>query len=147
MLDDSHVDAALVILVPRVTTDPMRVAEAIADVAAKSNKPVLACWMGGQAVQAGIQVLNESNVPVYTSPEQAVRAFMYLVSYARNRETLYETPRDFSILFTGRRGRLRSLALRQETEVLSERLSKALLTTYGIPTTKPFIATTEEQGR
>lgn len=145
VLADPHVDAALVILVPRATTDPMRVAEAIADVAAKSSKPVLACWMGGQAVQAGIQVLNESNVPAYTAPEQAVRAFMYLVSYARNRETLYETPRDFSILFTRRRGRLRSLALDQKREILSERFSKALLTTYGIPTTKPYIAHTAEE--
>ena len=145
VLEDPYVDAALVILIPRGTTDPMRVAEAIAEVAAKSRKPVLACWMGGQAVQAGIQVLNESGVPAYTAPEQAVRAFMYMVSYARNRETLYETPRDISILFTRRRGRLRSLALRQDQEVLTERLSKSLLRSYGIPTTKPFIATSADK--
>ncbi len=139
VLEDPHVDAALVILVPRGTTDPMRVAEAISEVAAHSRKPVLATWMGGQAVQAGIQILKESGVPVYTSPEQAVRAFMYMVSYARNRESLYETPRDISVLFTRRRGRLRPLVFKQETEILSERFSKALLASYGIPVTKPYV--------
>lgn len=145
VLKDPNVDAALVILVPRGTTDPMRVAEAIADVAADSRKPVLACWMGGQAVQSGIQVLNESNVPAYTAPEQAVRAFMYLVTYARNRESLYETPRDISVLFTQRRGRLGRLMLQQTSDVLSERISKAVLRSYGIPATKSYLTRTADE--
>ncbi len=46
VLEDPNVDAALVILVPRGTTDPMRVAEAISEVAAHSRKPILATLDG-----------------------------------------------------------------------------------------------------
>ena len=145
VLQDSDVDAVLAIFTPRGTTSPTSVAQAVSEVGSKSVKPVLAAWMGGQAVQEGVQVLNQSGVPVYNTPEQAICSFMYLLSYARNKETLYETPRDIPVSFTPRRGKLRGFVLKQEKELLSERLSKALLRTYGIPTTKPFLARTADE--
>ena len=57
------------------------------------HKPLLAAWMGGDSVREGIERLTAGGVATYTYPEQAVDAFMDLVSYARNLETLHETPR------------------------------------------------------
>ena len=42
-------------------------------------------------------MLSEAGVAAYDYPEQAVEAFMHLVAYARNLETLYETPRALPV--------------------------------------------------
>lgn len=148
LLDDAAVDAVLVILTPQAMTDPTAVAEAIGTLALDSSKPILATWMGGKSVEDGVRLLNAARVPTYFSPDQAVRAFMYLVSYARNQEILYETPRDIPVSFTLNRQRVKDLfenILSYGSDALSEATSKALLDAYDIPTTKPFAATTPER--
>ena len=104
--------------------------------AAHAHKPVLAAWMGGRAVAEGMQMLNTAGIPTYTTPEKAVRAFMHLVSYARNLEILHETPRDIPLGFTLDRQRLRGVfdtILTEGGEILSENVSKAFLEAYEIP--------------
>ena len=148
VLKDKGVDAVLVILTPQAMTDPTATAQAVSKVAARANKPVLAAWMGGQVVSAGVGVFNDAGIPTYNTPEKAVRAFMHLVSYARNLEVLYETPRDIPLEFSLDRGRLRGLfdtILTEGDEILSENLSKAFLEGYEIPVTKPHLARSADE--
>jgi acetyltransferase len=143
VLKDKNVDAVLVILTPQAMTDPTSTAGAVAQVAAKAHKPVLAAWMGGRVVSKGIQVLGEAGIPTYTTPEKAVNAFMHLVSYARNLRILHETPRDIPLEFSFDRERLRGVfdtILTEGSEILSENVSKAFLEAYEIPVTKPYLA-------
>jgi acetyltransferase len=136
VLADPNVDAAVVILTPQAMTDPTGTAHQTAAAIKKTTKPVLAAWIGGARVAEGIRVLNAAGVPTYSSPEHAIDAFMHLVSYARNLETLYETPRELPVSIS-----LDKTALRTEFEklrdkghdVLSEIDSKTLLGMYGIP--------------
>ena len=148
VLADPGVDAALAILTPQAMTDPTATAEAVVAAAGSSRKPVLSAWMGGDGVRAGRARLEASGIPCYETPEQAVRAFMHLVSYARNRDTLAETPRSIPVTFSLDRGDVRNLLagfLLQESAPLSETQSKALLSAYGIPVTKPQAASTAEE--
>ena len=143
VLKDKGVDAVLVILTPQAMTDPTATARSIGQVASQSHKPVLAAWMGSRVVSEGIQVLNAMGIPTYTTPEKAVRAFMHLVSYSRNLETLHETPRDIPLEFSLDRQRLRNLFntfLTEGSDILSENVSKAFLEAYEIPVTKPQAA-------
>jgi acetyltransferase len=74
-------------------------------------------------------------VPAYSTPEQAVTSFMHLVSYARNLETLYETPRDIHVSFVSDRDDRVNASreiLEGETEILSEPRSMELLRSYEI---------------
>lgn len=148
VIKDKEVDAVLVILTPQAMTDPTATAQAVARAASHAHKPVLAAWMGGLMVSEGIQILNEAGIPSYTTPEKAVRAFMHLVSYARNLEILHETPRDIPMDFTLDRRRLRGVfdtILTEGNEVLSENVSKAFLESYEIPVTKPRLARSPEE--
>ena len=45
-------------------------------------------------MRPGIHLLQEAGVPTYTTPKNAIHAFMHLVAYTRNKETLHETPRE-----------------------------------------------------
>ncbi|HUT09041.1 MAG TPA: bifunctional acetate--CoA ligase family protein/GNAT family N-acetyltransferase [Thermoguttaceae bacterium] len=148
VLKDKNVDAVLVILTPQAMTDPTATAHAVAKVAARTRKPVLTAWMGGRVVSEGVQVLSDAGIPTYSSPEQAVQAFMHLVSYARNLEILHETPRDIPLAFTLDRQKLRGVfdtILTEGDEILSENVSKAFLEAYEIPVTRPRAAQDAEE--
>lgn len=148
VLNDPGVDAVLVILTPQAMTDSTATARAVGETAKKHKKPVLAAWMGGHTVAEGMQVLNDFGIPSYTTPEKAVRAFMHLVSYARNLTLLHETPRDIPVAFSFDRQRLRGVfesLLTEGAEILTESVSKAFLEAYGIPVSKPFLARNAEQ--
>jgi acetyltransferase len=148
VLADDAIDAALVMLTPQAMTDPTGAARAVGEVAARSHKPVLAVWMGGKSVRSGIELLNRAGVPTYNTPDHAVRSFMHLISYAKNLETLYETPRGLPVKFTvdraAARRRFHALAASGQT-VLSEDASKELLDAYGVPSAMPVRARTADE--
>ena len=148
VLQDPGADAILVIITPQAMTNPTAIAKEVGLLAAEAKKPVLAAWLGGAAMREGVRVLTDAGIPTYTTPEQAVRAFMTLVSYARNLELQYETPRDIPVEFpsdrNGVRTRFASL-LGRGAGTLAEDESKALLEAYGIPTTLPRRAATAEE--
>ncbi len=148
VLQDPGVDALLVIITPQAMTNPTAVAKEVAAQAAATPKPVLAAWLGGATMREGTGLLNEAGIPTYPTPEQAVKAFMTLVSYARDLEILYETPKDISVEFPVHRGAVRGrfAGLLTWTEgALSESLSKELLAAYGIPVTSPVPAATADE--
>lgn len=140
VLQDPGVDALLVIVTPQAMTNPTAVAREIAALAATTRKPILANWLGGAAMREGTGLLNEAGIPTYATPEQAVNAFMTLVSYARNLENLYETPKDVPLEFPAPRAetRARFVPLFESAgDVLGEAPSKELVAAYGIPVVKP----------
>jgi len=136
VLNDPGVDAVLVILTPQGMTNPTSTAISLSTVLKKTNKPVLAAWMGGQAVTEGIRILNNAGVPTYSSPEHAVNAFMHLVSYARHIEILYETPQEIPLSFLVDRDNLRQAfdsIKPTEPGFIPYTASQKLLETAGIP--------------
>jgi acetyltransferase len=55
---DLEVDAVLAVLTPQAMTDPAATARALVNVPRRAGKPILASWMGGQLVRAGVDILN-----------------------------------------------------------------------------------------
>ena len=110
-------------------TNPTATAKALGELAGEPRKPILAAWLGGRSMREGIRILNEAGIATYATPEQAVRAFMTLVAYARNLEILYETPRDIPVEFPLDRARAAARASRRclppGGDTLSEAASKA----------------------
>ncbi len=148
VLEDEQVDAVLVILSPQAMTDPTGAARSVIRSAQRSHKPVLTAWMGGQKVREGIELFHTAGIPTYSSPEKAVRSFMHLVTYGRNREMLYETPREIPVEFSIDRFKLREVltaSLSEGHDTLSEIASKALLEAYEIPTAKTYAARSKEE--
>ena len=89
---DPNSDGLLVVLTPQAMTDPTKTAEALKPYAKLGDKPVLASWMGGPEVQAGTDILNRAEIPVFPYPDTAARAFQYMWRYTYNLRGLYETP-------------------------------------------------------
>lgn len=145
VLEDRNVDALLIILTPQSMTNPTAAARAVVQLGESSSKPILAAWLGGRSMREGMEILMQNGIATYTTPEQAVRAFMCLTSYSRNLETLYETPKDIPVSFPLDRVKLRE-HFHEVTaggpSILSETISKRILESYGIPVTGPVFAAT-----
>ncbi len=143
VLDDPGVDGLIVILTPQAMTDVAGVADALVTTSKASRRPVLACWMGGKRVASGADRLRAGGVPVYETPEDAIRAFLHLVEHRRRQEILYETPREIPIPFQLDQAELHRRAARL---LGADRLTaegdqaKELLALYEIPVARPLPA-------
>ncbi len=148
VLHDEGVDGLLVILSPQSMSDPTGTADEVIAAAAHSSKPVLASWMGGRRVAAGIERLQRAGISNYASPEQAIRAFTYLVSAAARQELLYETPREVPLQFQLNKEALHNQVISvigDERGTLTETKSKELLAAYGISVTRTLAAANEQE--
>lgn len=143
VITDRAVDGVLVILSPHALTNPTASAAAVVKAAKYSSKPILAAWMGGGKVREGTERLNSAGIPTYSSPDKGVRAFMNLVAYGQNRDTLYETPSEVPIEFPIHRKQHRSVVetfLSGPHDVLPEPMSKAFLQAHEIPVVQTHVA-------
>ncbi len=148
ILQDKNVDAVLVLLTPQAMTDPNATATAIAKMATKTTKSIMAAWLGGASMHEGVHIFNEAGISSFSTPEQAIKAFMTLSNYSQNLKLLYETPKEVPVSFQYDRNELREKYLKNvfpKAKVLNEDDSKMLINDYGIDTTHPTPATTEDE--
>jgi acetyltransferase len=146
---DPDNDGLLVVLTPQDMTDPTLTAQALAKYAKVDGKPVLASWMGGADVAAGVDILNRANIPTFEFPDSAARAFCYMWRSSYALRGLYETPA------AGAEGKTDAAAAAAVIEsvrasgrtLLDEVESKRLLEAYGIPTTPTRAATSATDAR
>jgi acetyltransferase len=108
----------------------------VAGCARWQDKPILASWLGGAAVEAGRDILTRAGVPSYYSPEAAIRAFLNMAQYRRNQELLYETPQALPEDWVPDRERMRRVleAVRAERRtLLTAAETKEVLAAYDVP--------------
>lgn len=92
VIEDDTVDTLLVMMTPTAVAEPEATARLIAGLRKVHEKPVMAVFMGGVAVQRSRDILEAEHVPVYNYPERAVRAIEAMVRYADYRRSLDAAP-------------------------------------------------------
>jgi len=136
LLSDPSVDAALLLHVPFAGLSEEEVAQAVALQARRAKRMVLTSWMGSESAMKARAVFADAGVPTYETPEQAVRAFLYMVQFQKNQELLIQTPdslpSDFFPDTAGARG-ICARALAEGRSTLTSAEAKDVLTAYGIP--------------
>jgi acetyltransferase len=147
-LRDRGVDGILIIFTPQGEATSGEIARTVIDLAAGSQKPIITCCMGGKDVLEGKELLLEKNIPNYDTPEQAVKTYLYMYTYERNLELLYETPSELAIDRAPPKNNLRVFIARTVkggSTVLTGSESERFLTTYGIPTVAAHTVNTIEE--
>lgn len=146
-LNDPGVDGILVTYTPQGAARAEELASSIAQIAKTAWKPIIVTWMGGEAVEEARRIFARSDIPAYETPEEAVKTYMYMYKYGRNLELLYETPAELSVDQAPPKSNLKALITRLAREgvtTLGEEDSKRFLSNYGIPTTKPYMASSAD---
>ncbi|MHB9024942.1 MAG: acetate--CoA ligase alpha subunit [Armatimonadota bacterium] len=95
LLGDPNVDGIIAIVTPQTSTEIPETAEAIVRISRESDKPILACFMGGTLQQQGIEILMANDVPNYPFPERAVAAMKAMSDYATWRKLPQLVPKEF----------------------------------------------------
>lgn len=146
---DANVDGVLAVLCPQGMADPTQTADRLRPFSHSSGKPLIASWMGGAEMTAGIDILNRTGIPTFPFPDTAAKVFNYMWRYSYNLRGLYETP----ALPTESDGgpdrasaeRIIRGARQAGRTILTEVESKQLLAHYGIPVVATSVAATEEE--
>jgi len=144
---DPNADGLLAVLTPTAVCDPTATAEKLRPFAKVDGKPVLACWMGGAEIAAGVSILNQVGIPTYDYPDTAARVFDTLWRSSYNLKGLYETPGEAGDAHDdGPRAAAELIdeVRRSGRTLLTEAESKRLLETYAIPTVTTRVATTAD---
>jgi acetyltransferase len=143
LLGAPECDAILFLHCPTAIVASADIASAVAPIARGAQKPLFACWLGGDAVQEARRVFARAGIPDYDTPENAVQAFLQVVEYRRNQELLLEVPPARTAGFARDRTRARAAVertLEAGGRILSEADSKTVLAAYGVPIVETRIA-------
>ncbi len=80
-IKDPLVEGICIILTPQAITDVENIAEEIVEKDKVSDKPIFACFIGGKRVQQGINILKSNQIPCYSDPSTAVRAYKKFIEF------------------------------------------------------------------
>ncbi len=133
---DKGVDAILLMHVPFAGLNGMGVAEPLIPHLKKAKRLTLLSWMGAESSVAARHLFDGAGLPSYETPEQAIRAFLYLTEYQHNQEMLMQTPDPLDIAWRPDREGARKIlnaALNEGRCRLSHAETASILNAYQIP--------------
>ena len=131
-LGDENVGAALVLSAPTAVLEYDQLAADTVRLRERHDKPVAACFMGGERVQSAGDVLNDAGIPNYFDPARAVESLDALVNYREVTGREYAEPTEFDVDREAAREILASAADRGDTRLGVEAMG--LFDAYDIPT-------------
>lgn len=100
VIEDPNVDGVIVVLTPQAMTKITETANAVIEADEKSDKTILATFMGVVDVSEGVHMLRAHHVPTYAFPEDAVRSYAAMARYTdwvsrpRTRYRTYEVDKE-----------------------------------------------------
>ncbi len=149
-LNDEKIDGVLVIYTPQAVGEPAEIARKIAELVRSRTyhyKTILTSFMGFGEVEEANRVFIENRIPTYSTPEQAVKTFVYMYQYKLNQELLYETPEELPVDIAPPKRPLMTIlrnVASENREILNEAEAKTFLEYYNFPIVKTRIARTAD---
>lgn len=134
--DAPEVDGLLFMHAPTAIASATDIAQACLPQLCEVDKPVLACWLGGQLVAAARELFDAQGIACYATPERATAAWLQLRDHHAAQAALLELPESRPELQCPDREGARTLvetALARGDAWLDELDAKRLLISYGIP--------------
>ena len=93
---DPAVDVLIVMNCPTGLASPVEAAHAVVSATSSGpvlNKPVLTCWLGGQAAREGRRVLIEAGLASFDTPSDVATAMSYLGNWSQGARRSGARPR------------------------------------------------------
>ena len=150
-LNDDNIDGILIIFTQQAVSESVEIAKNIVELVRNKtyqNKTILTSFMGFGAVQEANSILNANNIPTYSTPEQAIKTYMYMYNYQRNIDLLYETPEELPVDASPPKRPINVIlrnAAFEGREVLTEDEAKKILKYYNFPVVRTAAANNVEE--
>jgi acetyltransferase len=147
-LSDQNVDGIIVIYTPQGAAQSIELAKRVIELTKRRIKPILTVWMGGSEAEEARKLFYLNEIPTYSTPEKAVKTYMYMHRYKRNLELLYETPEELPVDFSPPKNHLRIIikkAVKEGRFILTEDEADKFLDAYRIPKAEAYLVKSEEE--
>jgi acetyltransferase len=150
-LNDENVDGILIVFTQQAVSESIEISKNIVELVRSKtyqNKTILTSFMGYGAVQEANNILNANNIPTYSTPEQAIRTYMYMYNYQRNIDLLYETPEELPVDAAPPKRPIMAIlrnAAFENREILTEDEAKRILKYYNFPVVRTAVANTVDE--
>ncbi len=150
-LNDENIDGILIIYTAQAVGEPIEIAKSIVELCRGRQyrtKTILTSFMGYGEVEEANRAFNENDIPTYSTPEQAVKTYMYMYLYQRNLELLYQTPEELPIDVAPPKRPLMVIirnAAKENREILNEAEAKTFLEYCNFPVAKTRVAKSAEE--
>ncbi|NIM95168.1 MAG: CoA-binding protein [Anaerolineales bacterium] len=131
VIEGPSVDGVMVIVTPQAMTEIRETAEVVAKIATRTDKPIVACFMGEAQIEAGVEILERNNIPNYPYPEQAAKVLRALSIF----RTMQSEPIGAIETFDVDYERVKSLIQKVFDEgrvTIGDSEARSILTAYGI---------------
>lgn len=144
VMKDPNIDGVIVILTPQAGTEVKETADVIIERSKTSEKPIVACFIGGEVTSVGVDAMTSAHVPVYPFPERAIAALGAMYRYYAWLQEPDEAVETFAVdknavakLFAGIRAEGR--------KTIGDTEAQTILEAYGITTPRSSVAATPEE--
>ena len=142
VLEDSNVDAVLIILTPQTMTEIEKTAVVIGEISNRTNKTVVTSFMGGKRIGNSLKLMCQKNVTNYPFPERAVKAVEAMYKY-----TLWQK-KPIPEINTINVQKEKVLSIFEKVKQtghhdLDEKDAKEVISAYGFKIPKNMLATSE----
>jgi acetyltransferase len=136
ILKDKEQAAVLAMHVPVTSVSGLEEAKAVVAAAAKSQRAVLACWLGLDMAEPARAVFTQAHIPTYATPEKAVNAFLVMARHRHTQKLLMELPPAMPAGFqpdTDTALGVIQAVLEEGRRELTEPEAKVVLAAYDVP--------------
>ena len=139
--EDPDVDSVIVVLTPQTSTETTATAETVVELAHKTDRTVVASFMGGRGVREGIDLLEKGDVPNFDTPERGIETLEAMYRYqqwcAREKPEAHSFDFDENAI-----QRAIDAAAQRDMDSLGERHAQSILKAAGIPIPESKLAPT-----
>jgi acetyltransferase len=145
LVEDQNTDALIVLLTPQSMTEVSQTAQAIVEVRAKSNKPIVVSFMGRDLVKAGVELLRSKGIAVTAFPEPAARALAAIGQFASFSQQENQTPRLSQDVDKEKVAAIFAKAKEQGQTSFPEAEAMEIMRAYNFPILRSQVVTSAEE--
>ncbi len=141
VLIEEQVSALIVILTPQLMTEIEKTAQIISTLSKKYQKPIYCSFVGGEETNKGEQILNQTKIPNFTYPEEAIKTMSLVYSWQLWRQK--QNSGESEIVNNGQLPTEINALLSQNTQgkLLDQNSANQIFGYLGLPTPKNVTTT------
>ncbi len=146
-LEHPWVDGVVVLYCEVAVLDPKDLAAALHEVIAcsRTTKPITVAFVGGELTMRASEWLQKKGIPVYQSPDRAIKAMAALRDFGKIRETGFDIFEPYTDIDKNKVKEILTDINKRKSRYVTEIEAKQIFEAYKIPTANSKLAKTEDE--
>jgi acetyltransferase len=146
-LEDPWVSGIIILYCEVAVLDPKDLAAAVNEVVScsKTSKPITIALVGGEQSMRAAEWLQKKGIPVYQSPDRAIKAMAALRDFGKIKETGFDIFGPYKDVDKDKVNVILTEVNKRKNRYVTELEAKQIFEAYKIPTAKSMLAKTEEE--